>query len=75
MLKSFMTKNSKIIEQLMLAAIIGVASIGVSFIGEMKRSVENMATSVQELNIKIGQITLVISDHEARIRTIERSKH
>ena len=70
-----MTKNSKIIEQLMLAAIIGVASIGVSFIGEMKRSVENMATSVQELNIKIGQITLVISDHEARIRTIERSKH
>lgn len=74
MLKLFMTKNSKIIEQLMLAAIIGVASIGVSFIGDMNKSVENMAKSVQELNIKIGQITLVISDHEVRLRSIESNK-
>lgn len=75
MLKLFMTKNSKIIEQLMLAAIISVASIGVSFIGDMNKSVENMATSVQELNIKMGQLAVVISDHETRIRSMEKSKN
>ena len=74
MLKLFMTKNSKIIEQLLLAAIIGVASIGVSFIGYMSKNMQLMSISVQELNVKMGQITLAISDHEVRLRTIEANK-
>ena len=74
MLKLFMTKNSKIIEQLLLAAIIGVASIGVSFIGDMSKNMQLMSISVQELNVKMGQITLAISDHEVRLRTIEANK-
>jgi len=74
MLKFFMVKNYKIIEQLLLAAIIGVASIGVSFIGDLSKNVQLMSVSVQELNVKMGQITLAISDHELRLRTIESNK-
>jgi hypothetical protein len=69
-----MVKNYKIIEQLLLAAIIGVASIGVSFIGDLSKNVQLMSVSVQELNVKMGQITLAISDHELRLRTIESNK-
>lgn len=74
MVKSYMVKNYKIIEQLLLAAIIGVASIGVSFIGDMSKNMQLMSISVQELNVKMGQITLAISDHEVRLRTIESNK-
>ena len=71
MLKLFMTKNSKIIEQLMLAAIIGVASIGVSFIGQMSQTIQTMSISVQELNVKVSGAFDSLKDHEIRLRTIE----
>jgi hypothetical protein len=74
MLKLFMTKNSKIIEQLMLAAIIGVASIGVSFIGQMSQTIQTMSISVQELNIKVSGAFDSLKDHEIRLRTIESNK-
>lgn len=74
MLKLFMTKNSKIIEQLMLAAIIGVASIGVSFIGEMSQTIQTMSISVQELNVKVSGAFDSLKDHEVRLRSIESNK-
>jgi hypothetical protein len=74
MLKLFMTKNSKIIEQLMLAAIIGVASIGVSFIGQMSQTIQTMSISVQELNVKVSGAFDSLKDHEIRLRTIESNK-
>lgn len=74
MLKLFMTKNSKMIEQVMLAAIIGVASIGVSFIGEMSQTIQTMSISVQELNVKVSGAFDSLKDHELRLRTIESNK-
>ena len=69
-----MTKNSKMIEQVMLAAIIGVASIGVSFIGEMSQTIQTMSISVQELNVKVSGAFDSLKDHELRLRTIESNK-
>lgn len=75
MLKYGMEKNTALFSQLLLTAIIGVVSIGVSFIGDLSRNIQVMSISVQELNVKMGQIASAIADHEARIRTIEQSKH
>lgn len=75
MLKYGMEKNTALFSQLLLTAIIGVVSIGVSFVGDLSRNIQVMSISVQELNVKMGQIASVIADHEARIRTIEQSKH
>ncbi len=75
MLKYGMGKNTALFSQLLLTAIIGVVSIGVSFVGDLSRNIQVMSISVQELNVKMGQIASVIADHEARIRTIEQSKH
>ena len=62
------------INQLMLALIVGVATIGVTYIGDMSKTIQTMSISVQELNVKIGQLALVISDHETRIREVERRR-
>jgi hypothetical protein len=67
-------KLSDSINQLLLALIIGVFSIAVSYMGEMSKNVQSMSVSVQELNVKMGHITLIISDHEARIRSVEKSR-
>jgi len=75
MVKSYMNKNYKIIEQLLLAAIIGVVSIGVSFVGDMSKNMQTMSVSVQELNVKMGTVTQVMTDHESRLRMIEHKRH
>jgi len=56
----------------MIALIIGIVSIGVSFIGEMSKNIQSMAGNIQELSTKLGQINEVMKDHEVRIREIEK---
>jgi len=58
----------------MIALIIGIVSIGVSFIGEMSKNIQAMAGNIQELSTKLGQINEVMKDHEVRIREIEKKK-
>jgi len=60
------------INHLMIALIIGIVSIGVSFIGEMSKNIQSMAGNIQELSAKLGQINEVMKDHEVRIRDIEK---
>lgn len=60
------------INHLMIALIIGIVSIGVSFIGEMSKNIQSMAGNIQELSTKLGQINEVMKDHEVRIRDIEK---
>jgi methyl-accepting chemotaxis protein len=62
------------INHLMLAMIIGIASLGVSFIGDMSQNLQQMAISVHELNTKMGTINEITRDHEIRIREIEKTK-
>jgi len=60
------------VNHLMLALIVGIASLGVSFIGEMSNNLQAMAASVHELNVKMGAISETTRDHETRIREIEK---
>lgn len=60
------------INHLMLALVIGIVSLGVSFIGDMSKNLQNMAGTIQELSTKLGQINEVMKDHEIRIREIEK---
>jgi methyl-accepting chemotaxis protein len=60
------------VNHLMLALIIGIASLGVSFIGDMSNNLQAMAVSVHELNAKMGAISETTRDHEARIRAVEK---
>lgn len=62
------------LNQLLLAAVIGVVSLGVSFIADMSRNIQAMASSVQELNVRMAQISDIAKDHELRIRNIENQK-
>ena len=56
----------------MIALIIGIVSIGVSFIGEMSKNIQAISGNIQELSTKLGQINEVMKDHEVRIRDIEK---
>jgi methyl-accepting chemotaxis protein len=60
------------INHLMLALVIGIVSLGVSFIGDMSKNLQAMASTIQELSTKLGQINEVMKDHEIRIRQIEK---
>ena len=60
------------VNHLMLALIVGIASLGVSFIGEMSSNLQAMAVSVHELNARMGDISETTKDHEARIRAVEK---
>lgn len=60
------------INHLMIALVIGIVSIGVSFIGEMSKNIQTISGNIQELSTKLGQINEVMKDHEARIRDIEK---
>jgi len=63
----------KNLNHLLLALIIGVVSLGVSFIGDMSRNVQQMAQSVHELNTRMGQVSDTMKDHEQRLRYVEYS--
>jgi len=69
-----MEKYSGLVQQLLLTAIIGVVSIGVSFVGDLSKNIQVMSVSVQELNVKMGQVFDMIKDHEVRLRSIETNK-
>lgn len=69
---SSMSDWFKNLDHLLLAAIVGVVSIGVSFIGDMSRNVQQMAASIQELNVRMGQVSDTMRDHEMRIRDVEK---
>jgi hypothetical protein len=62
------------INHLMLVLVVGIVSIGVSFIGDMSKNLQAMAGTIQELSTKLGQINEVMKDHELRIRDIEKKK-
>lgn len=63
----------KHISQLLLALIIGVVSLGVSFIGDMSRNMQQIAVSVHELNARMGQVSDTMKDHEDRLREVEKT--
>lgn len=62
------------INHLLIALVIAIVSIGVSFIGDMSKNIQAMAVNIQELSTKLGQINEVMKDHEVRIRVIEDRK-
>lgn len=62
------------LNHLLIALVIGIVSIGVSFIGDMSKNIQTMAMNIQELSTKLGQINEVMKDHEQRIRIIETKK-
>ena len=63
----------KNLNHLLLAMIIGVVSLGVSFIGDMSRNMQQMAQSVHELNTRMGQVSDTMKDHEQRLRYVEQT--
>jgi hypothetical protein len=69
-----MNKLHENVNHLMLALIIGVVSLGVSFIGDMSKNIQNMAASVEQLNTKMGQVNDTMRDHEFRLRDLEKKK-
>jgi hypothetical protein len=62
------------VNHLLLAFIVGVISLFVKYISDIAKSIQAMSLSVQELNIRMGQITDILKDHEFRIREIEHTK-
>lgn len=62
------------INHLLIALVIAIVSVGVSFIGDMSKNIQTMAVNIQELSTKLGQINEVMKDHETRIRVIETAK-
>lgn len=68
-----MGKLNENINHLLLALIIGVASVSVSYIGEISKNLQSMAISIQELNVRMGQVSDSLHDHEHRLRAIEQT--
>lgn len=64
----------KNIVQLLLALIIGIVSLGVSFIGDMSNNIHRIAVSVTELNSRMGQVMTTVNDHEGRLREVEKTQ-
>jgi hypothetical protein len=64
----------KNLNHLLLAAIIGVCSLGVAYVGRMSADLGSMAKSLYELNIRMGQVSDTVKDHEQRLRDIEHFK-
>jgi hypothetical protein len=62
------------INHLFLALIIGVASLGVSFIGDMSKNIQNMAASVEQLNVRMAAVSDTMKDHEVRLRDVEKNQ-
>lgn len=69
-----MFKLGENINHLVLVMIVGVTSIAVSYIGDIAKSMQLMALSIQELNVKMGSVSESVKDHEARIRLMEQTK-
>lgn len=63
-----------LVDKVFLPAILGFVGLGVSFIGDMSHNIREMTISVQELNLKMSQVTNTMQDHEQRIRFMERFK-
>jgi hypothetical protein len=69
-----MFKLGENLNHLLLALIIGIASFGVSYVGDIAKSTQTVAVSVQELNIRMAQVTEITKDHEGRLREVEKLK-
>ena len=69
-----MFKLGENINHLVLVMIVGVTSIAVSYIGDIAKSMQLMALSIQELNVKMGSVSESVRDHESRLRSIENQK-
>lgn len=61
------------VNQLVLVLIVGVISKAVSYIADIAKSMQVMALSIQELNVKMGLVSESVRDHETRIRNIEQT--
>jgi hypothetical protein len=68
-----MFKLGENINHLVLVMIVGVTSIAVSYIGDIAKSMQLMALSIQELNVKMGLVSENVRDHESRIRFMEQA--
>ena len=58
----------------MLALIIGIVTISVSYIGDIAKNIQAMAISIQELNVRMAQTAESLKDHEYRIRVVENKQ-
>lgn len=72
-LGDIMFKLGENINHLVLVMIVGVTSIAVSYIGDIAKSMQLMALSIQELNVKMGLVSETVRDHESRLRTVEQT--
>ena len=61
------------VNQLLLIFIVTVFSIITSYIADIAKSTQTLSLSVQELNIRMGQTTDLLKDHEFRIRAVENN--
>jgi len=68
-----MFELSESVNQLVLVLIVGVVSKAVSYIADIAKSMQVMALSIQELNVKMGLVSESVRDHETRIRNIEQT--
>lgn len=67
-----MNKLHENVNHLMLALIIGVVSLGVSFIGDMSKNLQSMAASVEQLKTGFSVVSETMRDHEIRLRLVEK---
>lgn len=63
--------RDKFLDQVLLAATIGIGGLGVNFLRDMNLQLGRMTVSIEQLNSKMGTIHLKVDDHETRLRTIE----
>lgn len=63
------------INQLLLMIIAAFFSIITAYIADIAKSTQTLSLSVQELNIRMGQTTDLLKDHEFRIRAVETNTH
>jgi len=73
--------GQKIAEKLLVAIILAIAASVSNHLGKLSDSMEEMTRSVIKLNGKLemigndmGLTKTAISDHEVRIRTLEKNK-
>ena len=59
---------------LMMAALIGIGGVAVSFIGDMSRNLQSLTVSVKELNERMSQVSDTMKDHELRLRDVENKQ-
>ena len=73
-------KLNEHLSQLLLAMIMGIISLGVSYMRDMAKEIQTISSTVSESRaesgLKFNNLYDIVKDHEGRIRIIEKhTKH